>query len=356
MAIRSISAVNEDCCTGCGACYNKCPVNAIEMKYNSEGFLFPVIDSEKCIACGLCGMVCPELNMETVIQKMHPEGKCYAAMAEDEIRMISSSGGIFSLLAENVYAKNGVVCGAVYNDDYTEVYHIASNDVQDLSRLRGSKYVQSNMGTVYSQAEEALKDHRPVLFVGCPCQISGLYAYLRNESTELLYTVDLVCHGANSTYAYRSYIAEVADGRTIEKVNFRDKSVFGWSTPVTIHFGDGSVYNAAWNQNKWSEAFLGGIINRKSCGACHYARRERVADITLGDFWQVHKWDETCNDWKGTSLVLLNSKRGKRLYSEIVCRLKLNKEAPLDFAVQYNGQLVRPPEAALGRKIFLSTC
>lgn len=349
---KTINTVDKGRCTGCGACYNKCPVGAIEMKYDAEGFLFPNINHEKCIKCGLCYKVCPELDSRIMKQDFHPEGICYASMAEDEIRMMSSSGGVFTLLAENIYKKNGVVCGAVYNEDYSEVHHIISEKKEDLQRLRGSKYIQSDIRKTYFYVKKALDKKRYVLFVGCPCQVAGLYAYLDGQINEYLYTVDLVCHGANSIYAYRSYIAEIANGRIIDKVNFRDKSVFGWSTPVTIYFTDGSVYSAAWNDNKWNDAFLGGIINRKCCSECHYAKRERISDITLGDFWQIDKWDEAYNDWKGTSLVLLNSDKGKKIYSEIENKLKLSKTVPLDFAVKYNGQLSRPPKIAEGRKYF----
>jgi len=338
-------------CTGCAACYNICPANAIEMKYDEEGFLFPWINHEKCVECGLCQKVCPELNIQTVSQRFHPEGTCYAAMAEDGLREVSSSGGMFSLMAEEIYRMGGAVCGAVYSDDYREVYHIISTSPEDLSRLRGSKYVQSAVGDVFSAVKNHLTVGYPVLFVGCPCQVSGLYAYL-GEEYEQLYTADLVCHGANSVYAYQSYVEEIAKGRKVREVNFRDKSVFGWSTPVTIRFADGSAYNAAWDKNKWNEAFLGGIINRECCGSCHYARRERIGDITLGDFWQVHKWDGACNDGKGTSLVLVNSGQGRKLFEQIRDKCKLCKETPLDFAVQYNGQLAHPNKTAPGRRFF----
>ncbi|MBQ3600386.1 MAG: polysaccharide pyruvyl transferase family protein [Lachnospiraceae bacterium] len=350
---KTIECVAKDRCTGCGACFNKCPAGAISMKYDSEGFLFPYVDKKKCIECGLCQQVCPEMNMEKVRQRIHEEGKCYAAMAEDDIRMVSSSGGIFTLIADYIYEQNGIVCGAVYSEDYQEVYHIVSENSVDLERLRGSKYVQSNIGNTYSVIEKTLKGGRMVLFVGCPCQVSGLYSFL-GKQYDNLYTIDIVCHGANSTLAYRSFVKEIAKDRKVTKVNFRDKSVFGWSTPVTINFSDQSVYNAAWNQNKWNDAFYEGIINRECCSSCHYAQRKRIGDITLGDFWQVQKWDESCNDGKGTSLVLVNNEQGDKIYSCIQAKLKLNKEAPLDFAVKYNGQLLSPNKKAEGRKYFFN--
>lgn len=349
--MNTITCVSNEKCTGCAACFNICPANAIEMKYDTEGFLYPQVNQQLCLECGRCKEVCPVLNRDKAEKQIHPEGTCYAVMAEDALRMVSSSGGMFSLMADEIYRKGGVVCGAVYSEDYKEVHHIVSTSSEDLGRLRGSKYVQSDIGNTYSDIKKWLNAGQPVLFVGCPCQVSGLYSFLGKEY-ELLYTADLVCHGANSLYAYQSYIEEVANGKKISEVNFRDKSVYGWSTPIMIRFEDGSVYNAAWDKSKWNEGFLGGIINRKCCGTCYYAQRKRVGDITLGDFWQVHRWDEECNDWKGTSLVLVNTEQGKRLFDQVHDKFKLCKEAPLDFAVQYNRQLVRPNKPAPGRRFF----
>lgn len=349
----TIEILEEKKCTGCGACYNKCPVNAIALEYNKEGFLYPEIDASKCIHCGLCHAVCPEIDYKKTEDLIHEEGKCYAMMANDEIRMKSSSGGMFTLLAERIISQGGVVCGASYTEDYMQVEHIIVDKVEDLKRVRGSKYVQSNVGNTYMQIKSILEEKKQVLYVGCPCQIAGLYRFL-DRDYENLYTVDLVCHGANSTTAYQSYVKETANGKEIKEVNFRDKTIYGWSTPTTIYFQDGSVFNAAWNESKWNDGFLKGIINRKCCSACHYAQRKRIADITLGDFWQIHRWDKNCNDWKGTSLVLLNSDKGEQIFESVRDQMKLCKEAPLDFAVQYNGQLIRPNKAHPGRKFFFN--
>ncbi len=338
-------------CTGCSACCSRCPVNAIDMVYDSEGFQYPRIDHAKCISCGICEKVCPELNVTKTEGMKHEEGKCYAVMANDDIRAVSSSGGMFTLMADAVLEEQGIVCGAAYTDDYMSVKHIVIDKKSELSKLRGSKYVQSSIGCVYKEIGEVLKKGRKVLFVGCPCQVVGLYSYL-GEEQENLYTADLVCHGSNSLTAYQSFVKETANGREIKEVNFRDKTVYGWSTPTTIYFKDGSVYNATWDQSKWNTGFLGGIINRVCCKDCRYAMRTRVGDITLGDFWQIHRWDKDCNDWKGTSLVLVNTEKGNALFKKVMPQMKLCKEAPLDFAVQYNGQLTRPNKAHPGRKFF----
>ena len=347
----SISNLSENYCTGCAACYNKCPVNAITMKYNEEGFIYPYIDDADCIHCGACYKVCTELNQSKKEELVHEEGECYAVMANDSIRAVSSSGGMFTLLAEEVLKNGGMVSGAIYTEDYQYVKHVLISSSDSLSKLRGSKYIQSEIGDIYYEISLALKEDKKVLFVGCPCQVAGLYMYLGKDYTNLC-TVDLVCHGANSLAAYHSYIEEVAQGRKIKEVNFRDKSVFGWSTPTTIYFEDGSVFNAAWNESKWNDGFLKGIINRKCCSNCYYAQRRRVADITLGDFWQIHRWDKECNDWKGTSLVLVNTEKGRKIFDKVRGEMKICKKEPLDLAVQYNGQLVRPNHAHPGRRFF----
>lgn len=353
MMENTIEILKKHQCTGCGACYNKCPVDAISMEWDEEGFLYPVIKEESCIGCGQCQMACPELNEEYRSSLIHEEGACYAMMADDEIRMVSSSGGMFTLLAENVLEQGGIVCGAVYTEDYMYVKHIVIDSKEDLKKLRGSKYVQSDTGDTFNQVNSALKKDKKVLFVGCPCQVTGLYTFLGKVPENLL-TADLVCHGANSTTAYQSYVKELAGEKKIKEVNFRDKTIYGWSTPTTIYFGDGTVYNAAWNESKWYDGFLKGIINRHCCKNCTYAQRNRVGDITLGDFWQIHRWDKSCNDWKGTSLVLINTEKGQKIFDELRCKMKLCREAPLDFAVQYNVQLKRPNPSHPGRKFFFN--
>lgn len=347
----TVEILEKDRCTGCRACDNKCPVNAIHMSYDEEGFLYPQIDKNRCVNCEICAKVCPELNIERTEKLIHKEGRCYAVMADDELRLKSSSGGMFTLLAEDILKNGGIVCGATYTEDYMAVQHIIVDDRDNLNKLRGSKYVQSDIKDTYQKIEKSIKDGRQALFTGCPCQVAGLYAYLGKDMPGL-YTADLVCHAANSVTAYQSFVKEIAKGREIQEVNFRDKTIYGWSTPTTIYFKDGTVSNEAWNQSKWYVGFLQGIINRKCCDKCRYAQRNRVGDITLGDFWQIHRWDKSCNDWKGTSLVLVNSEKGQEIFEKARDRMKLCKEAPLDFAVQYNGQLVRPNKAHPGRKFF----
>ncbi len=348
MGANSILRLDRKDCTGCGACYNTCPVDAISMQRDAEGFLFPVVDEGKCTNCGLCSRACAALNPSFVNAK---NPACYAVWADDEIREVSSSGGMFSLVADYILDKGGYVCGAAYSDDYMSVRHIIISDKADLPRLRGSKYVQSDTGTVYKEIRALLDADKYVLFTGCPCQVAGMYAFLGREYEKLL-TLDIVCHGANSLKAYHKFLEERAKGRTIEKVDFREKKVYRWSTPTTIYFTDGSVFRAPWNVCTWYKGFLNGVINRNVCGHCPYAQPQRQGDITLADFWQIHRYDPTLDDRRGTSLVLVNSAKGEAVFSDIRKNMKLCQKVPIQHALQYNGQLHTPQKPHPRRSRF----
>lgn len=346
---NNIVQVAHDACTGCGACFNKCPVKAISMRYDKEGFLYPFVDEEKCINCGQCVNVCAALHP----LQLHDTPKSYAVWAADEVRLVSSSGGMFTLLAEYVLEHQGIVCGAVYADDYLSVYHTWAETKEELAALRSSKYVQSDTRETYKEAETYLNNGRMVLYTGCPCQIAGLYSYLGGDRPNLI-TADLVCHGANSLTAYKSFIREFSEGKDILKVDFRDKKFFEWSSPTVIYLKDGSVKKASWDQGTWYKGFLNGVITRMSCFECSYARSERVADITLGDCWQVHRINPKYDDRKGTSLVLPNSDKGMKLLKVLVARTKLCEEIPLQEIRKYNGHLNKPTKMHPSRKFFFS--
>lgn len=346
---NNITKVAHDACTGCGACFNKCPVDAIKMQYDGEGFLYPFVEEDKCVNCGQCVKVCSALNP----LKLHETPKSYAVWASDEIRLASSSGGMFTLLAEYVFEHQGIVCGAVYAEDYLTVYHTWAETKEELAALRSSKYVQSDTRQTYKEAEKYLNNGRMVLYTGCPCQIAGLYSFLGGDRPNLI-TADIVCHGSNSVTAYQSFIKEFSEGKEIRKVDFRDKKFFTWSTPTVIYLKDGTVKKVSWDQGTWYKGFLNGVINRMNCYDCVYARSERVADITLGDCWQVYRINPKYDDRKGTSLVLPNSEKGKQLLKILEPKMKLCKEIPLDEIRKYNGQLNKPTKIHPSRKFFFS--
>lgn len=328
----------QDCC-GCGACYNKCPVGAISMQENEEGFLTPVIDEAKCTNCGLCLKACPSLNTEF---KNNPQPECYAAMADDEIRMKSSSGGIFTLLAEYILDKGGYVCGAAFDDNW-DVHHIIIDNKNDLDKLRGSKYVQSNTENCYKQIKKLLDEDKYVLFSGCPCQVAGLYAFL-GKNYEKLYTMDLICHGSPSRKVWRRYLQENFDVDNIKNVSFRDKSVFGWATTMNIYFkNNDESYHNIHTKDPFFRGFVPCMISNEHCGICKYTKLPRQGDISLGDWWGIDKFKKGLNDGKGTSQVLINSNKGKFLYEEISSLLKINDNIGLETTLKSINKTIYQP-------------
>ncbi len=345
----NVESLNKSECTGCAACADICPVGAIRMIADGEGFLYPSVDREKCVGCGLCKSKCPSVSRAA---RGYDTPECYAVMADsDELRMKSSSGGVFTLLAENVIDAGGYVCGAAYEDEYRTVRQIIVSDKKGLERLRGSKYVQSESAGSYAETKKLLDNGKSVLYSGCPCQIAGLKNFLSKEYDNLL-TVDLVCHGGNSPKAYRAFLKDCAKGRKITSVNFREKEIYGWSTPVAINYSDGSVTRQPHDKSEWYIGFLNGITCRPYCGHCEYAGTHRVGDITLGDFWGIGKYKEQWDDRKGTSLVLINTKKGERAFKKIKSRLKLCEKAPLSHAQKFNGALRAPQAEHPGRRFF----
>ena len=338
--MNNITNIEKSLCTGCGACYNKCPFNAITMEIDNEGFVYPQIDNERCVNCGLCYKVCP---VESPIKK-NDTPDAYAVWASDEIRMQSSSGGMFTLLADVIFEKGGAVCGARYSDDYMSVYHAWATNMKELAPLRGSKYVQSDTGKTYKEAKKLLDEGRMVLYTGCPCQIAGLYNYLGKEYDNL-YTVDVVCHGVPSNATYVRYISEKTGGQPVKKMSFREKESWGWGTAISLYMENGE-YKKDFFSDPYLKAFSSGLIVRKNCSSCPYAQMNRVGDITLGDFWGISDINAEYTDGKGTGLVFVNTKKGKSLFAKCSENLKLSSKVNIntikEVAKTKNGQLLCP--------------
>lgn len=310
-------------CCGCAACVQRCPKQCIFLKEDKEGFLYPIVDKEDCIDCGLCEKVCLELH---VAEERIPL-KVYAAKHKnEEIRMKSSSGGIFTLLAEQTIDEGGVVFGARF-DEYWEVVHDYAETKDGLVAFRGSKYVQSRIGNTYRQAELFLKQGRKVMFTGTPCQIAGLKHYLRKEYENLL-AVDFVCHGVPSSKVWRLYLDETIAGQGIGKktvlshamlrkkfiqsIEFRSKST-GWkrySFAITLvkELTDGGnklvLLSSFFEKNPFMQSFLGDFILRPSCYRCPIKSGKSGADITIGDFWGIENVLPEFDDDRGCGLIL----------------------------------------------------
>ncbi len=330
-SLKTVECLKEKYCCGCGACANVCPVGAIEMKLDDEGFYAPVIDRDKCTQCGLCKKLCPSIN---TVYKNNDKPTCYAAYANDEIRAKSSSGGIFTVLANYIFSKGGYVCGAAYDEEFN-VKHIIISDPADLDKLRKSKYVQSNAGFVYKEVKKLLQDDQYVLFCGCGCQVAGLYAALGNMHYAKLYAIDLMCHGGPSPGLFSKYLKDHYDVEKIESIDFRNKDYFGWIAGMTVKYKDGTVIRDSRSTDPFYKVFTPNISTRDFCGECAFSKLPRQGDITLADFWGVERFDKNLSDGKGTSIVSINSDQGAAIWKEIHSQLVKCGNLPLDYILAH---------------------
>lgn len=314
-------------CSGCHSCYNVCPKQCITMIEDQEGFWYPEVDKNQCIDCGLCEKRCPILNDMNVDN----QPQAYACYNKDEsIRKESSSGGVFTLLATLVIENGGIVYGASFNDK-NMVEHIEINNVNDLCKLRGSKYVQSRIRDTYSRVREYLNQGRLVYFSGTPCQIDGLLAYL-NKKYENLILQDIVCHGVPSPKVWKKYLEQFNIEKDA-KILFRDKST-GWdSYSFTIDQKD--KFTQLSSQNEYMKVFLKNLCLRPSCYNCHSKSLHRNSDITLADFWGINNICPELYDNKGTSLVFINSEKGNELFNRIKKNIEY-KAVNINEASKYN--------------------
>ncbi len=348
-----ITTNNNNMCSGCHACVNICPKKCIEMKSDDEGFWYPIADKDKCINCGLCDKICPILHPIYSKRELAPTALA-AVNTNDEIRLKSSSGGIFTLLAEWIIKQGGVVFGAAFTNDYKAVHHIAVDTVEELEKLRGSKYVQSLIGDTYKQAKGILESGRAVLFTGTPCQISGLYSFLQKDYDNL-YTQDIICHGVPSPMVWRKYVEErekEASSQTF-RMSFRCKSC-GWTTYSTMfEYKNHSKYQRLYSEDPYMKTFLSDMCLRPSCYNCSFKGVSRKSDLTLADFWGIQNVCQEMDDHKGTSAVLIHSEKGHFLLNSIKSSIS-SREVPLESIVRYNPSLVRSSAMPEKRSEYMS--
>ena len=303
----------EDCC-GCTACASICPHNAISMKPDTLGFLYPEVDTEECVDCGLCEKVCAfNDNYDTSLSLSQPD--VYAARHKDMQEIETSrSGAAFIALSDWVIEHGGIVYGAGYTDHF-RVVHKRAVSKEERNEFKGSKYVQSDLTGVFRQVKADLKAGLLVMFSGTPCQTAGLNSYVGKKLRENLYLVDIVCHGVPGPFIWRDYLAylEHKHGDKICWVNFRDKQLYGW----TAHHESFKFVNGG-GKMTFTYTFYKHIMFRHSCGVCPYTNTHRPSDITLADFWGWEKTDPTFNvDDKGVSLVLINTEKGRKLFEAV---------------------------------------
>lgn len=326
---------NKSRCCGCSACANICPKKCISMVSDERGFLYPTVNKSVCVNCERCNKICPVLNPKTAAN----DKSAYAAYNTDEkTREISSSGGIFGCIANEILNRRGVVFGAAFSEDFKTVKHIGVENGNDLKKLYGSKYLQSEMCDSYKSAEEYLKADREVLFVGTSCQISGLKAYLQKDYAKLL-TVDVICHGTPSPRVWGEYATAKEDEFQSEiiKVDFRNKR-FGWAKSVLLLllFADGTEYCALGSKDEYIKGFLMNLYLRESCYGCVCKGDNVLSDISLGDFWGIDSVLPNFSDNKGASAIILNTAKGKGFFDSI-------KEGLAFESVTYNDILIGNP-------------
>ena len=321
-----ISIKNQIDCTGCGACSNICPKDCIEMKSDKTGFKYPFVSKEKCIGCDLCVKVCPMMKSTSANQK-YPV--VYAAWSKNpDIRYKSTSGGAFSEFAYAILEMGGVVSGAAY-DSNNMVEHIIVEDIEEIEKIRQSKYTQSDIGYVYREIKNRLERNVVVLFCGAPCQVAALKSFLVKEYSNL-YTIDFICRGMNSPKAYRFWLDELETKykSKINKVWFKYKE-YGWKkspfcTRIDLENGDQHIISG--NDNHFMIGYLrGNFYLRPSCSECHFKGINRVSDITVADFWKI---PEELDDDLGTSMIMLNTNKGEQLFAKIKNNLNAYKREP----------------------------
>lgn len=335
-----IDIINKYNCCGCSACVQICPKQCISMTADNEGFLYPQVNRSICIDCGLCEKVCPVINQN---EPREPLAVYAAKNTNEEIRLKSSSGGIFTLLAEQVITEGGVVFGARFNESW-EVIHDYTETIEGIEVFRGSKYVQSVIGDNFKIAKQFLNEGRKVLFSGTPCQIAGLKKFLRKEYENLL-TVEVVCHGVPSPMVWRDYLdykrAERAAGKNtvssslnelpvITGISFRDKT-HGWKKfgfkicYAASKAAENSVSKSAnianceitpFNEDLFMKGFLKNLYLRPSCYHCATRKGKSGADVSIADYWGINKIHSEFDDNKGVGLILIYTIMGEKVYED----------------------------------------
>lgn len=335
---NSIDKLNKSHgCSGCTACANACPFNAIKMVQNEEGFFEPKINNDKCNNCGICAKKCPQLN-----NNVFNKPKAYAAyMKANEDIINSSSGGIFFAIAKEFIREGNAVYGVAWDNNIRAV-HIRVDNEKTLKKLQGSKYVQSNPNNTFLMVKKDLENGVKVLYSGTPCQIAGLYKFLGKKYDDL-YTIDLVCHGVPSPLLFRKYLLWLQKRKKdiVTNYSFRDKKQNDWGVNARIEFKNRKDYYIRAKLDPYFKAFTDGITYRECCYNCKYAKKERISDITLADYWGIEKIHPDFKNSKGISLVLINNSKGNILLESVKNDIIFLKSS-VEKASEYNLNLNSP--------------
>lgn len=341
-----IEIKNEANCTGCHACYSKCPKSCIEMIEDKEGFLYPKVNKEKCINCGMCLEVCPMLNKSKHLKIINTYG---AYNKNDEVRLSSSSGGIFSLLAEECISNKGISFGAMYDFNFNVIHNCVEYE-DEIYKQRGSKYYQSVIGDTFKIIKEKLEENKKVLFTGTPCQVAGLKSFLEHDYENLI-CIDIACHGVPSNKIFKKYLNEISKNRDIESIDFRYKSISWDNYSLKVNYKNQSCFEQLSKENLYMQGFVNDFYLRPSCYECKFKGLNRQGDITLADFWGVDKIKSDLYDEKGVSLILVNSQKGLELFEKVKKNIYYD-DIDIREAIKYNISIINSPKKQEKRKLF----
>lgn len=334
-------------CTGCGACLKSCPRGAITFHDDENGFPTPRVDSAKCVDCGLCERACPALDPP----EPHPIREAYAAQITDgDALKLSTSGGVFTAFAREIFRRGGTVYGCVWDEAYNAVIRRAEKE-EDIAPMRGSKYVWSWAGDVFPEVRGDLETGRPVLFTGLPCQVAGLRKYLGKDHPNL-YLMDFLCSGSPSPLAFQRWLSTIRGRTGLPELNlkFRDKKDYGVGVHITYK-GQKRKSRATGEHisNPYYYAFYIRLLNRESCYRCPYGTAQRMSDVTFCDYWGVGRYHRELNIPAGISGLLVNTEKGGALLADIPAEIRLVKTEAAHIAAANNlslgepRQIPRPP-------------
>lgn len=301
-------------CYGCELCKNICPKNAIEMQENDNGFLNPVINMKKCIHCGLCEKKCLYLNERTVDNKIDKNNESFAIQIKDKKNLKkSSSGGFFYEIATNFIKNGGYVSGCVWDDNMLP-RHIVSNQLEDIKKMQGSKYVQSDLSNVFKEIKKII-DKNQVMFVGTPCQVKAIKSFINNEN---LFTISLICEGVPSRKAWKKYKESLEGSQKSElvKVNFRNKENCGWKMPDSVYIfeNEKKIKNLSFNLDYYVSSFIEGLIMNERCYNCQFKGNSNPGDVIIGDFWKVPDNIFGSQTKNGVSAIIIKTEKGKNIF------------------------------------------
>lgn len=343
---NNISVVNKEKCYGCYACYNKCSQNAIDMVEDTEGFVYPEVNEKRCVDCQICLKVCPSIRIPGVNTKKETYA-CYAKNEEEH--KSSSSGGFFAVLAEAILEEKGNVFGAVFNEKI-EVEHVKIQDIKDMYKVKGTKYVQSYIGKTYIEVKRALEKGEEVLFSGTPCQVAGLKNFLDKKYDNLV-CLDLICHGVPSPGVWRRYLEEKFGKDNVKTMQFRNKEKGISDVTLEYRLKNDTIIFESYLESPYIKGFINNYYTRQSCFNCGFKGFDRCSDITIGDFWSVREFYPQMENKYGVSAIIVHSEKGSIWLEKIRNRLIICKAKPEELAV-WNDSLLKSAKRTPARLEF----